>query len=340
MGIMDKIFAKKNKKNEESAASLSKKTETVDPFIEVDTRLNQRNQSSAVQHIDYAAQEAGRRLELEMAKMEFLETHATVEEFRKAFLADKSRKELGITVTGSQSPYMKKLEVLHTYKLVSERYLSKIFLPYLIEKKDLGIISAEEQKELDAILGKTNKNEDLENATTIESYTTDFNNALVILAVIGVIKLDYYTEGKEFANGKAIRTSETNLSWEHAAPTAAAAEDLAFKIYCKQNNIEDHLSDPMYYCPYQPGTPEYESWESEVSLIKLCTGDTNTPEFRNKLRREMLNIKIEGTQTISPVLATKNALKTTPTDKVQEAKEMEQADPSLDNSKQGKTRDD
>ena len=67
MRIMDKIFGKKK---EESAASLSKKTETVDPYIEVATRIDQRNQSPTVQNIDNIVQEEARKLKLEIAKKE------------------------------------------------------------------------------------------------------------------------------------------------------------------------------------------------------------------------------------------------------------------------------
>ena len=58
--------------NAELAASLSRKPE-VDPFSEVATRINERNQSAAVQNIDNVVQEEAKKAKLEIVEKEFLE---------------------------------------------------------------------------------------------------------------------------------------------------------------------------------------------------------------------------------------------------------------------------
>lgn len=250
MGIRDRLFRGRKNNPDPNQDNLDKKFNELknkleasmpDQPVDVDYRINiaqnlaKHNQSPTGQTIADIAQEEAKKIQIEMKMKEFSETHMAVENFRKDFLAQQIRKKIGIDTSEMQSSYMTNLEALQTSGLISDRYIGKIFLPYLIEKKALGIISNDEQQELNSILGTTGKLEDLENATTQESYTLDFNKALIILGSIGVIKLEEFASCKEFPNGRALRDSNSMGNLEMYVEST----NLANKIYSAISHLPD-----------------------------------------------------------------------------------------------------
>lgn len=337
MGIMDKIFGGK-KKNQEStqeelnkqfneleeklekslAENENKQFNTVDSIYDVHTRLEQFKKAPVSQEISSITQEEAKKVELEMVKKEFLETHATVEKFRQEFLADQMRKKLGIQPS---SESVKKLETLRTSKLVNDRYFDKIFLPYLVEKKALGIISNKEEQELTEILGKNSKIEDFKNLTT--SYTSDFENALIILGTIGIIDVEDFNKGKIFPKGNETRNvflSKGNMG-------------LYSEVYYLSNNKKP--IKPIDYCPFPLDTPECKKWMQEYVLTEREDGTKpmddcsfqpyDIERCNDWIENYIMNhiIEVVEPKNITPTQAVKNALKDTSKAQSSKARDVE-----------------
>lgn len=169
-----------NRSKKEADANLKK---SMSAMQEIEAETQQINQSPGMQTFHSMAHEEAVRLNQELKEREFNEQHKKIVDFKKEFDHIKFLEEYGIPYTGSKSEYMQRYDILCS-KMPKKDVDRILFLPYLAEKELTGIITKGEQKELNMMLGE---NKTLESSKTTESYHSDYNDAILMLGVIGVL---------------------------------------------------------------------------------------------------------------------------------------------------------
>lgn len=160
----------------------SKVTTPFADFRDLEGRMENPNK-----RINQVVRETAQETILEMKRKEFEETHKEIISLRKELRDKRELGQLGLLYTKQKSEYMQNYEKLCSS--VPKEEMATMFLPYLIEKKELGIITEEEQKELNAMSEGLWIGGDSSNGTT-SSYDKKFDNALVLLGAIGVLDFD------------------------------------------------------------------------------------------------------------------------------------------------------
>lgn len=160
----------------------SKVTTPFADFRDLEGRMENPNK-----RINQVVRETAQETILEMKRKEFEETHKEIISLRKELRDKRELEQLGLLYTKQKSEYMQNYEKLCSS--VPKEEMATMFLPYLIEKKELGIITEEEQKELNAMSEGLWIGGDSSNGTT-SSYDKKFDNALVLLGAIGVLDFD------------------------------------------------------------------------------------------------------------------------------------------------------
>lgn len=150
--------------------------------------------------INQVVRETAQETILEIKRKEFEKTHEKIISLRKEISNKRELEQLGLLYTKQKSEYMGNYEKICSS--VPQEEIATMFLPYLIEKRELGIITREEQGELNAM------SEGLwiggDSSLGTRSYDKKFNNALVLLGAMGVLdfdeggsKINGYDEGKK-----------------------------------------------------------------------------------------------------------------------------------------------
>lgn len=216
MGIFDRLKKPKSETKNLGSVEVSSglRNERIDEEMRsFKSRIENLDRTPVAQEFRTIVHEEASKLNKEFKTNEFNAQHQKIVELRKEIQHIRFLESLGLQYTKPKSEYMKRYEMLCSSQVMPERNIDKIFLPYLIEKKATGIITKDEQAELDVILGHTKKLEDILNATTTETYTLDYDRALMMLGVIGTLDFDENGEILGYDEGKKIRdiTSEMDL---------------------------------------------------------------------------------------------------------------------------------
>ena len=253
MGLFDKLKGRKmqqlskdplDKKNIES---LNKKyEEEMKNFAEQTQKNNGTVASYSVpqpsnNRMDAIARDEAILFDKERKQREFDQKHKKIIAFKKELQSD-----LGLSGQ-VKSEAMKRYEKMLDAKSFVQTNINKLFLPYLVEKKALKIITPEEQKELDVLLGKTGT--DTSKATTIESFANDYDNALILLGTIGVLDIDEngtilgYDNGKALKGIKSLTDFEINLHIESLAKSSGISlTEVEKSNNAKETSQDDDLS--------------------------------------------------------------------------------------------------
>ena len=226
MGIFDKFKKTKSKTDTTTNEVLYSEQESFSSIMsDLNTKIQELEETPAAQNIRAVVQEEALKVEQEMKIEEFEEQHQNLIKFRRELKHIKALEKLGLEYTNPKSEYMKRYEMLS--RIMPQRDIDRIFLPYLVEKKStIGVLTKDEQDEFDTIRGKTEKLEEISSATTIESYPLDYDRALIMLGVIGVLDIDEYGRIIGYDNGKQARGARGAIDTEILLHIKDMSEDL------------------------------------------------------------------------------------------------------------------
>jgi len=154
MGLFDR-FKKETKKEEpKESYSLDDSMYDISPPQEVDisTKMNELDKSAAVKNVNYYVGETAKKMFVEKANSDFDALYSDLKKFKVAFeLLDK----YGVK-SDDMTDIMNKYSILAKNQIVNTSEHDKLFLPYLLEREALGIITNKEKDTLNIL--KNDKN--------------------------------------------------------------------------------------------------------------------------------------------------------------------------------------